>query len=131
MEDPVVIRRDLTNFDMAKKPKINKVLFLQCFPLWGCGSGTYTRELAAEINKAKKIKTAIVCPESKEKIAGLKIYPLELPFPVAFTGHPEWPVCKLYQDLNPKEISQVFKFFLTISFDIASTFLRSSSEIAS
>lgn len=97
---------------MAKKPKINKVLFLQCFPLWGCGSGTYTRELAAEINKAKKIKTAIVCPESKEKIAGLKIYPLELPFPVAFTGHPEWPVCKLYQNLAPKEVSQVFNFFL-------------------
>ncbi|MBL7150216.1 MAG: glycosyltransferase family 4 protein [Candidatus Pacebacteria bacterium] len=97
---------------MDKKPKINKVLFLQCFPLWGCGSGTYTRELATEINKAKKIKTAIVCPESKEKHAGVKIYPLELPFPVAFTGHPDWPVCRLYKDLTPKEISQVFNFFL-------------------
>jgi len=97
---------------MAKKPKINKVLFLQCFPLWGCGSGTYTRELATEINKAKKIKTAIVCPESKEKHAGVKIYPLELPFPVAFTGHPDWPVCKLYKDLTPKEISRVLNFFL-------------------
>lgn len=97
---------------MAKKRKIKKVLFLQAFPLWGCGSGTYARELASRINEYRNIKTAMVCPESKEKIAGLKIYPLELPFPVAFTGHPEWPVCKLYKDLTPKEISQVFNFFL-------------------
>ncbi|MBZ9572939.1 glycosyltransferase family 4 protein [Patescibacteria group bacterium] len=98
---------------MAKKLKINNVLFLQCFPLWGCGSGTYARELASEVNRAKKIKTAILCPEGKAKIAGLKVYPLELPFPVAFTGHPEWPVCKLYKDLSSREISEVFKFFLT------------------
>ncbi|MBZ9577662.1 glycosyltransferase family 4 protein [Patescibacteria group bacterium] len=97
---------------MPRKPKVNKVLFLQCFPLWGSGSGTYTRELALEINKFKNIKTAIVCPESKEKHAGVKIYPLELPFPVAFTGHPDWPVCKSYKDLTPKEISRVFNFFL-------------------
>lgn len=97
---------------MPRKPKVNKILFLQCFPLWGSGSGTYTRELALEINKSKNIKAAIVCPESKEKHIGVKIYPLELPFPVAFTGHPDWPVCKLYKDLTPGEISRVFNFFL-------------------
>lgn len=97
---------------MPKKPKVNKVLFLQCFPLWGSGSGTYTRELASEISKVKNIKTAVVCPEGKERVAGLKIYPLDLPFPVAFTGHPDWPVAKLYKELSPKEITDVFKFFL-------------------
>jgi len=97
---------------MSRKAKVNKILFLQCFPLWGSGSGTYTRELGSEINKFKNIKAAIVCPLSKDKHAGLKIYPLELPFPVAFTGHPDWPVCKLYKNLSPKEISQVFNFFL-------------------
>lgn len=97
---------------MPRKPKVNKILFLQCFPLWGSGSGTYVRELALEVNRFKNIKTAIVCPESKEKHAGVKIYPLELPFPVAFTGHPNWPVCKLYKDLTPKELSRVFNFFL-------------------
>lgn len=97
---------------MSRKPKVNKVLFLQCFPLWGSGSGTYARELALEVDRAKNMKTAIVCPESKEKLLGLKIYPLELPFPVAFTGHPDWPVCKLYKDLTPVEISQVFRYFL-------------------
>jgi len=98
---------------MPRKPKIHKVLFLLCFPLRGSGSGTYTRELAFEIEKSKNVKTAIVCPESKVKISGLKIYPLDIPFPVAFTGFPDWPVCKLYKDLSQKEISEVFKFFLT------------------
>lgn len=97
---------------MPKKSKETKILFLQCFPLWGSGSGTYARELALEINRTKNMKAAIVCPESKEKHAGVRIYPLELPFPVAFTGHPDWPVCKLYKDLSPREISQVFNFFL-------------------
>jgi len=97
---------------MPRKPKINKVLFLQCFPLWGSGSGTYTRELALGVNKDKKIKVAIVCPESKKKFSGVQIYPLNLPFPVAFTGHPDWPVCKLYKDISPNEITEVFRFFL-------------------
>ena len=97
---------------MPRKPKVNKVLFLQCFPLWGSGSGTYVRELALEVNRFKNLKTAIVCPESEEKHAGMKIYPLELPFPVAFTSHPNWPVCKLYKNLSPKEISKVFNLFL-------------------
>lgn len=98
---------------MSNKPKLKKVLFLQTFPLWGCGSGTYARELAYQINKDKNIKVAVVCPESKEKIAGFKIYPLEMPFPAAFTGHPEWPVCKLYKDLSPIEISRIFRYFLS------------------
>lgn len=98
---------------MPRKAKVNKVLFLLCYPLWGSGSGTYARELALAVDKYKHIKTAIVCPESKRKLSpGIKIYPLDLPFPVAATGHPDWPVCKLYKDLTPKEISQVFNFFL-------------------
>jgi len=92
--------------------KLNKVLYLLCFPLWGSGSGTYTRELALEVNRSSDIRTAIVCPEGKEKLQGLKIYPLDMPFPVAFTGHPDWPVAKLYKNLKPKEVSDVFTFFL-------------------
>ena len=98
---------------MPKKPHIKRVLFLQSFPLFGCGSGTYTKDLAYELDKMKDIETAIVCPQGKEEISGLKIYPLDLPFPVAFTGHPEWPGCRLYRDLNPQEIAEVFKYFLS------------------
>jgi rhamnosyl/mannosyltransferase len=95
-----------------KKSKPKKILFLQAFPLQGCGSGIYTRELAVEVNKNPMIKTAIVCPDSRENISNLKIYPLELPFQVAFSGHPDWPVSKMYKDLQPKEVSEVFRSFL-------------------
>lgn len=95
---------------MKNVPK-RKILFMQCFPLWGCGSGTYTRDLATELTEQKNIDTAILCPD-KRKVNGVKIYPLEMPFPVAFTGHPEWPICRLYKDLSPQEIVTVCEFFL-------------------
>jgi len=95
----------------GSKKNIKKILFLQCFPLWGCGSGTYTKELAMQINKDKNKKVAIVCPEKRE-IPGIKIYPLELPFHVSFTGHPEWPISSLYQELSPEKIIEVFKYFI-------------------
>ncbi len=94
-------------------PKKIKIMFLQAFPLWGCGSGTYVRKLAEEISKEKNVKVAIVSPSEKTKKNSVKFYPLELPFPVAFTGHPKWPVCKLYKDLDPKDISNVMKSFLS------------------
>ena len=107
---------------MTKEPEIKKILFLLCFPLWGSGSGTYARELALETSKNKNIKTAIICPDSKEKISSVKIYPLELPFPVTFTGHPDWPTSKLYKDLSPNEISQVFNYFLRSTMKVIEDF---------
>ncbi len=96
---------------MTKKIEL-RILFLQAFPLWGGGSGTYTRSLALEINKMKDAKTAIACPESPEKIPGLKIYSLDMPFPCTFAGHPEWPVSRQYKDLTPKEITELYRSFL-------------------
>lgn len=94
-----------------------RILFLQAFPLWGCGSGTDTRNLAKELGQKKRHQVAVLCPESRvdkttRKIPFVKTYPLELPFPVAFTGHPEWPVVRLYKDLNPDEITRVFRYFI-------------------
>lgn len=94
-----------------------RILFLQAFPLWGCGSGTDTRNLTKELAKKPSNQTAILCPESQveetaRKIPNVKIYPLEMPFPAAFTGHPEWPVVRLYKDLSPEEITRIFRYFL-------------------
>jgi glycosyltransferase involved in cell wall biosynthesis len=97
---------------MLKKEN-KKILFLQAFPLQGCGSGIYTRELATEINKEKNMKVAVVCPEIRENVSNLKIYPLESPFHVSFTSHPDWPVSHLYKNLSSKEIIDVYKSFLT------------------
>lgn len=93
--------------------EIKKILFLQAFPLQGCGSGIYTKELATEISREKNIKVAVVCPENQENVSHLKIYPLELPFHATFTSHPDWPVSRLYKDLSPKEIVDIFRSFLT------------------
>ena len=79
-----------------------KVLYLQTFPLYGSGSGTYARELAIEV--AKKHEVAMVAPE-KRKIPGVKIYEVDLQVKIAFTGHPEWPDCKLYTKVGGKELS--------------------------
>ena len=95
-----------------------KILFLQSFPLWGCGSGTYTRCLAKELAQKKTNQVAILSPESKieegaRNIPNIKSYSLEIPFPVAFTSHPEWPVVRQYKELSPQEITEIFRSFLS------------------
>jgi len=86
-----------------------KILYLQTFPLYGSGSGTYARYLARQIAKSHKV--AMVCPDTRRQ-KGVKLYPITMPLKVAFTGHPEWPGCKLYQNLSNKEIFRVYQSFL-------------------
>ncbi|MFC1647026.1 glycosyltransferase family 4 protein [Patescibacteria group bacterium] len=86
-----------------------RILYLQTFPFWGSGSGTYARHLASEIGR--KHKVAILAPDSRS-IERAKVYNVKLPFNVAFTGHPEWPGCKLYTDLTNPEIASIHTAFL-------------------
>ncbi len=79
-----------------------RILYLQTFPLFGSGSGTYARELAKEV--AKKHKVAMVVPDSR-KIDSVKIYKVNLPVRISFTGHPEWQDSKLYTKVQGKELS--------------------------
>jgi glycosyltransferase involved in cell wall biosynthesis len=85
-----------------------RILYLQTFPFWGSGSGTYARHLASEIGK--KHKVAVLAPDARP-IEHAKLYTIKLPFPVAFTGHPEWPHCKLYTELSNEEIWKVNEAF--------------------
>jgi len=96
-----------------------RILYLQTFPLYGSGSGTYARYLAREI--AKKHKVAMVCPDKRE-IKGVKIYPIKMPFYVAFTGHPEWKNCRLYKNISNREIWQIYKSFLNHTVDAVEDF---------
>lgn len=86
-----------------------RVLYLQTFPFWGSGSGTYARHLASEIGR--KHKVAVLAPDDRQ-IERVKLYTVKLPFKVAFTGHPEWPKCKLYTELTNEEIYKVNDTFL-------------------
>ncbi len=79
-----------------------KILYLQTFPLFGSGSGTYARELAKEV--AKNHRVAMVVPD-KRKIDSVKIYNVNLPVKISFTGHPEWPNSLLYTKVSGKELS--------------------------
>ena len=86
-----------------------RILYLQTFPFWGSGSGTYARHLASEIGLRHKV--AILAPDERQ-IERAKVYPVRLPFPVVFTGHPEWADCKLYSELTNEEIWLVYDAFL-------------------
>lgn len=79
-----------------------RILYLQTFPLVGSGSGTYARELAIEV--AKKHHVAMVAPDSR-RLPGVKMYEVKLPVKIAFTGHPEWPDCKMYTKVSGRELS--------------------------
>lgn len=90
-----------------------RILYLQTFPFWGSGSGTYARHLASEIGK--KHKVALVAPDDRS-IERAKVYTVKLPFPVAFTGHPEWPGCKLYANLPGHEIFLIDRAYRDATF---------------
>ncbi len=87
-----------------------KILFLQTFPLYGSGSGTYVRYLAKELNKTHKV--SLLVPDARP-VNGVKIYPLKMPFEVSFTGHPEWKKSKFYTELTNPEILQLHQSFLS------------------
>ncbi len=86
-----------------------RILYLQMFPFWGSGSGTYARHLASEMGKRHKV--AILAPDSRS-IERAKLFPVHVPFHAAFTGHPEWPDAKLYTQLTTHEIDMLHQTFL-------------------
>ena len=102
---------------MAKKKL--RVLYLSWFPFYGSGSGTYTRYLAIEVNKTQEV--ALVSPDTRQ-IDGVKLYPLKMPFRVAFTGHPEWPNCKLFADISHRDILRFHKSTLDSVVDAVEDF---------
>lgn len=96
-----------------------KILYLQLFPLWGSGSGTYARYLASEVGKYFKV--GMVAPDTR-KIPNVTLFPLKMPFPVAYTGHPEWPDCKLFTQLTNREIVDFYQDFISSVTDAVETF---------
>lgn len=94
-------------------------MYLSWFPFYGSGSGTYARYLAKYVNK--KHTVAIVAPDDR-KLNGVKRYPLKTPFRIAFTGHPEWPNCKLFTDISHRDILRFHKSTLDSVVDAVEDF---------
>lgn len=86
-----------------------RILFLQTFPMWGSGSGTYARYLASEVGR--HFKVGMVVPDNRP-IPNVTLFPLRMEFPVAFTGHPEWPDCRLFTQISNKEIIHLYEDYL-------------------
>lgn len=98
-----------------------KVLYLQTFPLYGSGSGTYARYLAREISKHHDV--AMIVPDNRPLTnSNVKIYPIKMPFYVSFTGHPEWKDGKLYKNISPREIYAIYKRFMDTTVDAVEDF---------
>ncbi len=89
--------------------------------MYGSGSGTYARYLAREV--AKHHHVAMVAPDSRQlPNSNVTIYPIKMPFNVAFTGHPEWKNCRLYKDISHREILTIYKSFLNHAVDAVEDF---------
>ena len=86
-----------------------KILYLQTFPNWGSGSGTYARYLASEVGR--HFKVAMVAPDTRP-IPNVTLYPLKMSKNVAFTGHPEWPNAQLYTDISSRDMIQLYEEML-------------------
>lgn len=95
-------------------------MYLSWFPFYGSGSGTYARYLAIEVNKTQEV--AILSPDTRQ-IDGVKLYPLKTPFRIAFTGHPEWPNCKLFTDISHRDILRFHKSTLDSVVDAVEDFV--------
>lgn len=90
-----------------------RILFLYMFPLWGNGSGAFLRELVSELNK-RNHQIAIVAPDER-KLPGIKHYVVKPPQMGVFAGHPELPNAKKFEDMNGKELGEIYASYLKTS----------------
>ena len=97
-----------------------RILFLYMFPLWGNGSGSYLRALSNELVK-RGHDIAIVAPD-KRKLTGIKHYVVNPPQMGVFSGHPELPEAKKFEDMSGKELGEIYISYLGTTIQAVSDF---------
>lgn len=90
------------------------------FPLWGNGSGAFLRELADVLVK-RGHDIAIVSPD-KRKLPGVTHYLVTPPQIGVFAGHPELPGAKKFEDMNGKELGEIYISYLKTSINAVADF---------
>lgn len=98
-----------------------KILMLMKFPLFGGGSGNYTRKLAEKLALLPFVEVAIAAPDTRE-VAGVKMYTLHPKQKGVFVSHPEYSRAKRYQDMDGKEFSGIYKSFFSQILDVVDEF---------
>jgi glycosyltransferase involved in cell wall biosynthesis len=97
-----------------------RILFLYMFPLWGNGSGAFLRQLVRQLlNKSHEI--GIVAPE-RRRLDGCKHYIATPPKIGVFVGNPELPEAKKYEEMNGKELSEIYISYLRTTIDAVKDF---------
>lgn len=87
-----------------------RIMFLYMFPLWGNGSGSWLRALAAEMVKDGN-EVAIVSPEHRT-LPGVKHYLVTPPQMGVFVGNPELPDIKKYEDMTGVELGKIYTSYV-------------------
>ncbi len=87
-----------------------KILIILKFPLYGGGSGTYTRMLAQKLTRLCHHEVAIVAPDTR-RLSGIKIYPVSLPIQAVFESHPEFRKARKYRNLSAADFFRVYNAF--------------------
>jgi len=88
-----------------------RILILLKFPLYGGGSGSFTRNLAKQLAKTGEYEVAIAAPDAR-KIPGVKTYTINPAFKAVFESHPEWKRAKRYSQLKGFEFDRQYASFL-------------------
>lgn len=63
----------------------------------------------------------MVAPEDRP-VPNVQMYRLKMSFPVAFTGHPEWPGCKLFTQISNRDIITLYQDYLSSITDAVEQF---------
>ena len=92
------------------KKKI-RILLLLKFPLYGGGSGAFTRRLAQKLVETGRFEVAIAAPD-KRQIPGIKVYQIKPAFKAVFESHPEWRRAVKYSELTSPEFNRQYISFM-------------------
>ncbi|MFH1749880.1 MAG: glycosyltransferase [bacterium] len=97
-----------------------KILFLAQFPLFGNGSGNYTRRLAKYLNK-KGHEIAIAAPDDRS-FDFCKVYKIKPAISAVFESNPELKGSPKYREINSKQFSDIYLSYLIQIVDIVEDF---------
>ena len=87
-----------------------KILFLMKFPLFGGGSGNYTRKLSQKLALLPNVEVAIAAPDERP-VKGVTLFTIKPAKKVVFESHPEYKNAKKYKDLTDAEFTEVYQSF--------------------
>lgn len=97
-----------------------KVLFLAQFPLFGNGSGNYTRRLAKYLNKNHH-EVAVAAPDDRA-FNFCKVYTIKPDQKAVFESNPEFKNASKYREINSKQFSDIYLSYLTQIIDAVEDF---------